>query len=88
MSQVDEYTGTIAAAVEQQGAATNEISGNVQDAAKGTQEVAQTIITISEKAQVTSSSAGQVLNASTDVNARTTDLRETVDRFLKAVAAA
>lgn len=88
MSQVDEYTGTIAAAVEQQGAATNEISGNVQDAAQGTQEVAQTIITISEKAQVTSSSAGQVLNASTDVNARTTDLRETVDRFLKAVAAA
>ncbi|MEM8701401.1 MAG: methyl-accepting chemotaxis protein [Pseudomonadota bacterium] len=88
MSQVDEYTGTIAAAVEQQGAATNEISGNVQDAARGTQDVAQTIITISEKAQVTSSSAGQVLNASTDVNARTTDLRETVDRFLKAVAAA
>ena len=88
MSQVDEYTGTIAAAVEQQGAATNEISGNVQDAAQGTQEVAQTIITISEKAQVTSSSAGQVLNASTDVNARTTELRETVDRFLKAVAAA
>lgn len=88
MSQVDEYTGTIAAAVEQQGAATNEISGNVQDAARGTQEVAQTIVTISEKAQVTSSSAVQVLNASTDVNTRTTDLRETVDRFLKAVAAA
>ncbi|WP_305987327.1 methyl-accepting chemotaxis protein [Roseibium sp. MMSF_3544] len=88
MGKVDEYTGTIAAAVEQQGAATNEISGNVQDAARGTQDVAQTIVSISEKAQVTSSSASQVLGASTDVNERSTELRETVDRFLKAVAAA
>ncbi len=88
MSQVDEYTGSIASAVEQQGAATNEISGNVQEAAKGTQDVARTIVTISEKTRVTSSSAGQVLSASTDVNGQTTALRDTVDRFLNAVAAA
>lgn len=88
MSQVDEYTGSIASAVEQQGAATNEISGNVQEAAKGTQKVARTVETISQKTQVTSSSAGQVLSASTDVNNRANALRETVDRFLNAVAAA
>jgi methyl-accepting chemotaxis protein len=88
MSQVDEYTGSIASAVEQQGAATNEISGNVQEAAKGTQEVARTVETISQKTLVTSSSAGQVLSASTDVNNHTNALRETVDRFLAAVAAA
>lgn len=88
MSQVDEYTGTIAAAVEQQGAATNEISGNVQEAARGTQNVAASIMTISDKAKVTSQSTGQVLSVSTDVSDRTNNLRETVDRFLKAVAAA
>ncbi|WP_269580617.1 methyl-accepting chemotaxis protein [Roseibium sp. Sym1] len=88
MSQVDEYTGTISAAVEQQGAATNEISGNVQEAAKGTQEVTRNITTISEKAQVTSSSAGKVLSASTHVTDRTNTLRGTVDRFLNAVSAA
>ncbi|GAB4577217.1 MAG: hypothetical protein Tsb0019_05440 [Roseibium sp.] len=88
MSQVDEYTGTIAAAVEQQGAATNEISGNVQEAAQGTQDVARSIMTISDKAQVTSASTSQVLTASTDVSTRTNDLRERVDRFLQAVAAA
>jgi methyl-accepting chemotaxis protein len=86
MGRVDEYTGTISAAVEQQGAATNEISGNVQEAAKGTQEVTRNITTISEKAQVTSASAEKVLSASADVNERTDTLRETVDRFLKAVA--
>ncbi len=88
MSQVDEYTGTIATAVEQQGAATSEISVSVQEAAQGTMNVARTMSTISEKAKVTSSSAGQVLTASTDVNQRTLALRETVDRFLKFVAAA
>ena len=88
MSQVDEYTGSIASAVEQQGAATNEISGNVQEAAKGTREVALTVETISQKTLVTSSSAGQVLSASTDVNNHANALRETVDRFLAAVAAA
>ncbi|MEM5585403.1 MULTISPECIES: methyl-accepting chemotaxis protein [unclassified Roseibium] len=88
MGEVDNYTGTIAAAVEQQGAATNEISGNIQEAATGTQNVANSVITISEKAQVTSESTGQVLSASTDVSARTNALRETVDRFLTAVAAA
>lgn len=88
MSQVDEYTGTISAAVEQQGAATNEISGNVQEAAKGTQEVTRNIATISEKAQVTSSSAEKVLSASSHVTSRADTLRDTVDRFLKAVAAA
>jgi len=86
MGQVNEYTGSIASAVDQQGAATNEISGNVQEAARGTLDVAHTIETISGKTRVTSSSAGKVLSASTDVNNRTNVLRETVDRFLTAVA--
>ncbi|TYC55793.1 HAMP domain-containing protein [Rhodobacterales bacterium] len=88
MEQVDEYTGTIASAVEEQGAATSEISASVQDAARGTVNVAQSMVKISGKAQVTSSSASQVLTASTDVNQRTSVLRDTVDRFLKEVAAA
>ncbi|MEJ8472682.1 methyl-accepting chemotaxis protein [Roseibium algae] len=88
MSEVNEYTGSISSAVDEQGSATREISSNVQEAAQGTRDVAQSMETISEKIRGTSSSAGQVLDSSSIVNERTTELRTTVDRFLSAVAAA
>lgn len=88
MAEVDSYTGSIATAVEQQGAATGEISSNVQEAARGTGDVARTMVTISEKARVTSDWAGKVLHSSSDVNEQTRALQKTVDRFLEAVAAA
>jgi methyl-accepting chemotaxis protein len=88
MATVDNYTGNIASAVQEQGQATTEISANVQEAAQGTRSVAGSMVAISEKSQMTSSSAGDVLRASNDVADKTEDLRGTVDRFLKAVEAA
>lgn len=88
MEQVDTYTGSIATAVQQQGSATSEISANVQEAAVGTQTVAGSMVAISDKSRVTSDSAGEVLQASTDVRAKTENLRTTVDRFLREVSAA
>jgi methyl-accepting chemotaxis protein len=88
MATVDSYTGNIAVAVQEQGQATTEISANVQEAAQGTRTVAGSMVTISDKSQITSSSAADVLRASTDVADKTEDLRGTVDRFLRAVAAA
>lgn len=88
METVDSYTGNIAVAVQEQGQATNEISANVQEAAQGTRTVAGSMVTISDKSRITSTSAADVLRASTDVADKTEDLRGTVDRFLKAVAAA
>ncbi|MEP3048282.1 MAG: methyl-accepting chemotaxis protein [Roseibium sp.] len=88
MGQVDNYTESIATAVQEQGLATNEISSNVQEAAKGTRTVAGAMVTISDKSKTTSGSAGDVLDASTDVSEKTVQLRNTVDHFLKAVEAA
>jgi methyl-accepting chemotaxis protein len=88
MANVDSYTGNIAVAVQEQGQATTEISANVQEAALGTLSVAGSMVTISDKSQITSNSAADVLRASTDVADKTGALRGTVDRFLKAVAAA
>ncbi|QDG76469.1 methyl-accepting chemotaxis protein [Labrenzia sp. PHM005] len=88
MATVDSYTDNIAVAVQEQGQATTEISANVQEAAQGTRTVAGSMVTISDKSQITSSSAADVLRASTDVAEKTDVLRGTVDRFLKAVAAA
>ncbi|WP_417671930.1 methyl-accepting chemotaxis protein [Roseibium sp.] len=88
MGEVNEYTVSIASAVREQGEATNEISSNVQEAALGTRDVAQKMVNISGKVQETSGSAGQVLESSAAVNERSSALRQTVDQFLAAVAAA
>ena len=43
ITRVNEISGSIASAVEEQGAATREISRNIQQAARGTQEVSISI---------------------------------------------
>ncbi len=65
-STIDRISGVaaaIAAAVEQQGAATQEISRNVQEAAQGTAEVASNIASVNTGAAETGSASSQVLSA-------------------------
>jgi len=81
MSDVNGMTTSMAAAVEQQGAATNEISDNVQQAAQGTRHVSETIGGLTRAADEASSSAASVLSASREVG-------ETARSLLKAVSAA
>ncbi|WP_181703792.1 methyl-accepting chemotaxis protein [Chthonobacter albigriseus] len=88
MTDVDSYTSTIAAAVEEQGAATSEISRNVLQAAGGTETVAEAMDVLGEAVGATSRSAADVLDVSRDVNGKAGDLRAAVDRFLHQVAAA
>ena len=53
---------TIAAAVEEQGAATeSEIARNVQEASIGTQQVSSTIVTVNEAASESGRAAGEML---------------------------
>ena len=56
------------AAIEEQGAATSEITRNVQQAASGTQEVAHTIVGVSTAAHETGAAASQVLGAATELS--------------------
>lgn len=88
MTQVNEYTTSIAAAVEEQSASTVEISRNAQEAAKGTQEVSSTMSSVTSSVDETTQSADQVLQASADVATQADQLRSEIDRFLEEVEAA
>ncbi|MBP2228532.1 methyl-accepting chemotaxis protein [Azospirillum agricola] len=88
IERINGISAGVSAAVEQQGAATREITRNVHDAASGTREVSQTIGGVSEAASRTGDAAARMLDAAQGltVHARTlqTDLDDFTER-LKAV---
>ena len=88
MENVNQYTTTIATAVEEQGAATAEISRNVQQAADGTRTVVETMSAMNQAVDETSRSAEETGKSASSAVAQTDDLRRTIDGFLKEVAAA
>jgi methyl-accepting chemotaxis protein len=83
--KIHEIATMIAAAVEEQGAATGEIAQNVQMASSGTDVVSQHISGVNNAAQETGKSAGTVLLMAKDMSSRSRELQETVDRFLETV---
>jgi methyl-accepting chemotaxis protein len=88
IAKVNEIATVIAAAVEEQSAATQEIAVNVQQAAIGTHGVSESIGDVSAAAGQTGESAGVVLEAATRLTGEATGLKQEVDRFLTAVKAA
>src|SRR5439155_26415316 len=64
IGEINDITTAIAAAVEEQGAATREIARNVQHAAGGTAEVSSNIVGVSTASAEAGSAAGEVLSAS------------------------
>jgi methyl-accepting chemotaxis protein len=88
IAKVNEIAAVIAAAVEEQSAATKDIAANVQQAAIGTQDVSGTIGEVSVAAGHTGKSATVVLEAATRLSGEATGLKQEVDRFLTAVKAA
>ncbi|MCK1477363.1 HAMP domain-containing protein [Bradyrhizobium sp. 197] len=88
ISGIDEKMTAIAAAVEQQRAATTEISRNFQQAAQGTREVTDTIGSVARLNQETGN-AGSVLSVSVKKMSADADrLRVAVEGFLGAVKTA
>lgn len=88
ISGIDEKMTAIAAAVEQQRAATTEISRNFQHAAQGTREVTDTIGSVAKLNRETGN-AGTVLSQSvTKMSADADRLRVAVEGFLGAVKSA
>ena len=88
MDEIHQLTTAIAAAVEEQGAATAEISRSAVQAAEGTRTVSSNVSGVSSAIVETTSSAARVQGASTDVAAQATQLRRTIHHFLREVAAA
>ena len=88
IGRVNETAAAIAAAVEEQAAATQEISRNVVQAAQGTQEVSGNIVGVRQAAQQAGDEAAHVL-ASADGLSRTGEaLKGQVAAFLQEVRAA
>jgi methyl-accepting chemotaxis protein len=86
--QMDEIASAIAAAVEQQGAATRDISNNIQLVAQGTNGVASNIAGVNEAAAETGTAATQVLTAADDLSRQADKLRGDVTGFLSKIRAA
>jgi methyl-accepting chemotaxis protein len=82
IGQINEIATTIASAVEEQGAATQEIARNVHQAATGTHEVTVNIAGVSDAAIETGNSAHDVLNASTTLSREANALKGIVQTFL------
>ena len=88
ISRISEIAGAIAAAVEEQGAATQEIARNVQQAAHGTSQVASTITDVNRGAAETGTASGQVLSSAKSLSGESQHLKVEVERFLTTVRAA
>ncbi len=86
--RMNEIAGAVAAAVEQQSAATQEIARDIQRAASGTNEVSASIASVDRAAIDTGSAASQVLAAATGFAKLGDTLRGEVDGFLARVRAA
>ena len=88
IGRVSEIASAIAAAVEEQGAATLEIARNVAEAARGTGEVSQNIAGVNEAARETGIAASQVVESAGELSRNGEDLKTQVDAFLREVRAA
>ncbi len=88
ISRISEIAATIAAAVEEQGAATQEIARNVGEAAKGTQQVASNITDVNRGAGETGSASAQVLASAQSLSSESNHLKAEVDKFFMTVGAA
>jgi methyl-accepting chemotaxis protein len=88
IQQISEITTTVASAVEQQGAATEEIARNVQQAAQGTTDVSSNIVSVKEAAEATGQSAGEMLDASKNLEGQAASLQNEVSNFVNNLHAA
>ena len=75
-------------ASEEQGAATQEIARNVQQASAGTAEVSTNIVGVTKAANDTGAASIQVLSAAGELSKQSESLRGQVDTFRSKIRAA
>ena len=81
ISQISDISNTIASAVEEQTATTNEITRNVSEAAKGTTEIAQNIVGVATAAKSTTSGASDTQRSASDLSRMASELQKLVGQF-------
>jgi methyl-accepting chemotaxis protein len=88
IGKVSAIVTSIAAAAEEQGAATTEIAGNVQQASAGTREATLNIAGVSQAAKDAGRAADAVLGSASGVADRTKELSGGVSAFVAEMRAA
>ncbi|GAB1691350.1 methyl-accepting chemotaxis protein [Krasilnikovia sp. M28-CT-15] len=81
ITQINNFQLTIASAVEEQTATTNEMNRNVSEAASGSQEIATTIEVLSASVDTAAQDAVSTKAAAGDLAQTAAELREAVHRF-------
>ena len=81
INQVNNISGTIATAVEEQSATTNEMTRNIGDAAKGSAEITRNVEGVSQAAHGTSASAQDSQKASDEIARMAVELNGLVAQF-------
>ncbi len=87
ISEISEIGSAIAAAVEQQGAATQEISRNTQRAAQGTSTVSRTVGEVTAAAAEAGRAAQEVLVEAKTLTGQANTLQQSVTQFLAGIRA-
>src|SRR6201747_1970390 len=88
IGRVSEIAAAIAAAIEEQSAATREIARNVQMASSGAAQVGGAITDVHQGAADTGSASGQVLSSAQSLASQASQLKLEVDNFLASIRAA
>jgi methyl-accepting chemotaxis protein len=88
IGEVNSVATSIASAVEEQGAATQEITRNTQEAARRTGEVAENITGVTAGANATGMAAADVRTSAEALSREADKLRHEVDDFLSKIRAA
>jgi methyl-accepting chemotaxis protein len=76
INKINDYQNTIASAVEEQTATTNEISRNVAEAAKGSTEIAQNMTGVAQAAKSTTAGANDTQKASAELAKMAAELQK------------
>jgi methyl-accepting chemotaxis protein len=79
--QINDISNTIASAVEEQTATTNEISQNLIEAARGSTEIAQNITAVAGAARNTSEGAGNSQRTGEEVSRTAVELQRLIAKF-------
>ncbi|WP_259780018.1 methyl-accepting chemotaxis protein [Aestuariispira ectoiniformans] len=85
ISRMDNISTTIAAAVEQQGAATQEIARNVQVVSGNTQDVSGTILEVNKAAQESGDASRGALDSAAALSKQAAQLSREVENFLREI---
>jgi methyl-accepting chemotaxis protein len=87
IAEIASYTSAVAGSIEEQSAATLEISNNVANAARETSKIVAVLGEVADAAVATRTSAEVVLSASASVEGAVDNLRREIETFLGNVAA-